>query len=126
MKKLIIAGVAFVIVIASSIYIEKMLTSLSGDMLISIHNITKDIETENWDNVDVSLDGLEKQWEEISDMSGIIIDHSLLEKATISLKKARVYCTFREKEEALAEFKEFEFSIDHLPMGQYLQMKNIF
>ena len=126
MKKLIIAGVAFVIVIASSIYIEKMLTSLSGDMLISIHNITKDIETENWDNVDVSLDGLEKQWEEISDMSGIIIDHSLLEKATISLKKARVYCTFREKEEALAEFKEFEFTIDHLPKGQYLQMKNIF
>ena len=126
MKKLIIAGIALAVVIASSIYIEKMLTSLSGDMLISIHNITKDIETENWDNVDVSLDGLEKQWEEISDMSGIIIDHSLLEKATISLKKARVYCTFREKEEALAEFKEFEFTIDHLPKGQYLQMKNIF
>ena len=126
MKKLIVAGIALAVVIASSIYIEKMLTSLSGDMLISIHNITKDIETENWDNVDVSLDGLEKQWEEISDMSGIIIDHSLLEKATISLKKARVYCTFREKEEALAEFKEFEFTIDHLPKGQYLQMKNIF
>lgn len=126
MKKLIVAGIALAVVIASSIYIEKMLTSLSGDMLISIHNITKDIETENWDNVDVNLDGLEKQWEEISDMSGIIIDHSLLEKATISLKKARVYCTFREKEEALAEFKEFEFTIDHLPKGQYLQMKNIF
>ena len=126
MKKLIVAGIALAVVIASSIYIEKMLTSLSGDMLISIHNITKDIETENWDNVDVSLESLEKQWEEISDMSGIIIDHSLLEKATISLKKARVYCTFREKEEALAEFKEFEFTIDHLPKGQYLQMKNIF
>lgn len=126
MKKLIIAGVAFAVVIASSIYIEKMLTSLSGDMLISIHNITKDIEIENWDNVDTSLESLEKQWEEIADMSGIIIDHSLLEKATISLKKARVYCTFREKEEALAEFKEFEFTIDHLPKGQYLQMKNIF
>ena len=126
MKKLIVAGIALAVVIASSIYIEKMLTSLSGDMLISIHNITKDIETENWDNVDVSLDSLENQWEEISDMSGIIIDHSLLEKATISLKKARVYRTFREKEEALAEFKEFEFTIDHLPKGQYLQMKNIF
>ena len=126
MKKLIIAGVAFVIVIVSSIYVEKMLSSLSSDMLVSIKNITKDIETENWDNVDTSLESLEKQWEEIADMLGIIVDHSLIEKATISLKKARVYCTFREKEEALAEFKEFEFSIDHLPMGQYLQMKNIF
>lgn len=126
MRKIIIALVALVIVITSSLYVEKRLVEQSGDFLVEIEVITKSIEDEDWNEVDGKLNDLDERWEEASDKLGIIVEHSLLEKATVALKKSRVYCTFREKQEALAEMKEFEFLVDHLPKGQTIQSKNIF
>lgn len=126
MKKIIIALVALVAVVISSLYVEKRLVEQSGDFLVEIEEITKSIEEEEWTDVDSKLNELDERWEEASDKLGIIVEHSLLEKATIALKKSRVYCTFREKQEALAEMKEFEFLVDHLPKGQTIQSKNIF
>lgn len=125
MKKIIIAVIALVVVVSASIYVEGKLNDQAGTLLEEIKDITKSIEGEDWNNVDTKLNDMELKWEEISDKLGIIIEHSLLEKATISLKKSHVYCTFREKQEALAEMKEFEFLVDHLPRGQTIQAKNI-
>ncbi len=125
MKKIIIAIVALIIVVSSSLYVEKRLIEQSSNLLDEVKDITKGIESEEWENVDTKLNDLETRWEKISDKLGVIIDHSLLEKATVSLKKSHVYCTFREKQEALAEMKEFEFCVDHLPKGQTIESKNI-
>lgn len=125
MKKIIIVIIALSVTVASSLYVENMLTKKSSNLIEDIKIITQLIEKEEWESVDPKFLDLENKWEEVSDGLGIIVEHSLLEKATISLKKSHVYCTFREKQEALAEMKEFEYLVDHIPRGQTIQSKNI-
>ena len=125
MKKLIWAIIVLLLFVAGSFGVEYKLKQSVDNILLDIQDLTESLKNEKWDNVDTSFENMVNKWEEKSKGWSVIVDHSEIDELTIALYKSKTYANYREKEEALAELKQFEFMIDHIPKIQKIELRNI-
>lgn len=125
MKKLVWAIIVLILFIAGSFGIEFKLKQSVDNMLLDIKVLTESLKNEDWNNVDKSFENMLNTWEEKSKAWSVIVDHSEIDELTIALYKSKTYANFREKEEALAELKQFEFMVDHIPKIHKIELRNI-
>ncbi|MBE5821530.1 MAG: DUF4363 family protein [Clostridiales bacterium] len=125
MKKLVWAVIVLIIFVASSFAIEAKLKQSVDSMLLKIQELTNNLKNENWNYVDTSFEEMVNIWEEKGKVWSVIIDHNEIDQLTIALYKSKTFANYREKEEALAELKQFEFMVDHIPKIHKLELKNI-
>ncbi len=126
MKKLIISIVVLIVFIILSIFVQNKIQQTANDIVSDIKELYKNIENENWEVSDLQLKELEQKWEELGDKWGVIVEHEEIDNITVALLKSKTFSLNREKEEALAELREFEFMIDHIPKINKLELKNVF
>lgn len=125
MKKLIVSIIVLITFITLSIYIQNKIQQSANDIVSDIKELYKNIKSETWEISDQQLKELEYKWEELSDKWALIIEHEEIDNITVALLKSKTFSINREKEEALAELREFEFMIDHIPKINRLELKNI-
>ena len=125
MKKLVWAIIVLILFIAGSFGVEIKLKQSVDKMLIEVQSLTENLKDEQWDIVDTGFEDMVIKWEEKSRTWSVIVDHSEIDELTIALYKSKTYANYREKEEALAELKQFEFIVDHIPKIHKLELRNI-
>ncbi len=125
MKKIIYVTITIIIFVCISMFVQYKLQNSANNILNDITEVTKNMEDENWDVADKQLEDLVNKWEEVGEKWSVLVEHDEIDNITVSLFKSKAYANFREKEEALAEMREFEFMIDHIPKIQKIQLKNI-
>lgn len=125
MKKLIICIIVLIAFISISIFVESKLQQSANEILKDIDLLYNEISDENWDKVDNDLKKLENKWENTSDKWALLVEHEEIDQITVSFLKSKTFTINREKEEALAELREFKFMIDHIPKITKLELKNI-
>lgn len=125
MKKLIICIIVLIAFISISIFVETKLQESANEILKDIDLLYNQISDENWDKVDKDLKKLENKWEDTSDKWALLVEHEEIDQITVSFLKSKTFTVNREKEEALAELREFKFMIDHIPKITKLELKNI-
>lgn len=125
MKKLVWAVVVLVLFIAGSFFVEFKLKQSVDNMLLDIQTLTENLKNEQWDSVDTGFEDMVNNWEEKGKAWSVIVDHSEIDELTIALYKSKTYANYREKEEALAELKQFEFMVDHVPKIHKIELRNI-
>lgn len=125
MKKLIICIIVLIAFISISILVESKLQQSANEILKDIDLLYNEISDENWDKVDKDLKKLENKWENTSDKWALLVEHEEIDQITVSFLKSKTFTINREKEEALAELREFKFMIDHIPKITKLELKNI-
>ena len=126
MKKMIIAIAVLILFIITSIIVENKLEKSSNNILNEVKKLNNYVEKENWNEVDKQVLYIDKKWEDLIDKWELIVEHDEIDTITIAFLKAKKYVANREKEEGLAELKEFEYLIDHIPKMNKLELKNIF
>lgn len=125
MKKLVWAVIVLILFVAGSFAVEFKLKQSVDSMLLDIQTLTENLKNEQWDNVDTGFEDMVNTWEEKGKAWSVIVDHSEIDELTIALYKSKTYANYREKEEALAELKQFEFMVDHVPKIHKIELRNI-
>lgn len=126
MKKLIYAVVVLIIFFSISFWTECKIKESVDDMLLDVMALTEMVKNEEWESVDISFENIVNKWEDKGKGWSIIVDHNEIDSLTIALYKSKTYANYREKEEALAELKQFEFMVDHIPKIHKVELRNIF
>lgn len=126
MKKLIASIIVLLIFISISICVQKKIQESAYDIVNDINLLYEKINNEQWKQADKDLIQLENKWEGVSEKWAVLVEHEEIDQITVSFLKSKIFTLNREKEEALAELREFEFMIDHIPKINKVELKNIF
>lgn len=126
MKKLIASIIILLIFISISICVQKKIQESAYDIVNDINLLYEKINNEQWKQADKDLIQLENKWEGVSEKWAVLVEHEEIDQITVSFLKSKIFTLNREKEEALAELREFEFMIDHIPKINKVELKNIF
>ena len=127
MKKLGIGiTILLIITLTITIYGYTFTINSAEKMLANLNTLENSVETNNWAQAKKKIDELTTQWEEISSIWGLLLDHTEMSKLDISINKIDKLIELENKEETLVELTLTRRFIQQIPENEYPQFNNIF
>lgn len=117
--------ILFFAIIAADIveyeYLENSARALSKNATVVIENV----ENGKWKQAQGNVESLEKQWDRLSNVWNILIDHNELDSIEESLTRMQQYINTKSSTMAITESYNLRRLINHIPENEALKLKNV-
>lgn len=126
MRMLISIMIVLIFLIGTGIWTNGYLQTSSDDLGVLIEEICLDIEKENWDDAENKTRILEKTWQQSARWWPVFLDHQEMDNIEFSLAKVKAFVESENKPLSLGQLSELKLMIEHLPIKEEINLKNIF
>lgn len=126
MKMLISIMVTLAVLIGLGIWTNDSLQTTSDSLSMQIVDVCQDINEENWDDANQKTHRLETKWREDAHWWPVFLDHQEMDNIEFSLAKAKAFVATENRALALGQLSELKLMIEHLPIKEKINLKNIF
>ncbi len=91
----------------------------------SLSELEADIEKQDWESASQKLEEFHKNWDKISNIWSMLIDHNDIDNIELVLSQLASYVKTRNKNEALVEMSSLKTFIRYIPDNEAFKLKNI-
>ncbi len=105
MRSLIGISVVILIIIGGWFFAYEYIDVHATDLIQSLDQITKDIESENWDTAVEKYIQTKEQWFEIRNRWAVIIHHHEIDNIDLAMARARKYIEEKDRPLSLGEIE---------------------
>ncbi|NLB53694.1 MAG: DUF4363 family protein [Syntrophomonadaceae bacterium] len=125
MRMLISILIALILLIGTGIWTNGYLQTSSDKLGLQIEEICRDIEQESWDDAENKTRMLENTWQQSAKWWPVFLDHQEMDNIEFSLAKAKAFVESENKPLSLGQLSELKLMIEHLPIKEEINLKNI-
>ncbi|MDF2547255.1 MAG: hypothetical protein K0R93_2153 [Anaerosolibacter sp.] len=105
MRSLIGVSVVILVIIAGWLFAYNYIDAHATDLIQALEQMTKDIESENWDTASDKYLKTREQWLEIRDRWAVIIHHHEIDNIDLAMARTRKYIEEKDKPLSLGEIE---------------------
>jgi predicted PurR-regulated permease PerM len=125
-KAILMIIVLIVIISGFAGYTINYLCSSSEQLEDRINTIENNIKANEWLDALQNLDSVALEWDKISNLWSMLIDHSEIDNITESLSRIQAYINENSTVLSLAELNVLKNYLKHIPEKESLKLKNLF
>ncbi|SMB81682.1 protein of unknown function [Desulfonispora thiosulfatigenes DSM 11270] len=126
MRVIIFTLILNISIFAFSFYTDNYLAKSSVEMIATLKTIENNLENENWQMAQKSMQNFEQKWKDNLFMWSLITDHSEIDNIEVSIAHIKSYLKTQDFSEVNAEIASLFRYIKHIPENEKLTIRNIF
>lgn len=115
-----------ILIIASSVYTQRILYNDSLRLEQSIDQIEKNTQAENWIQAENTVNQVNKIWSEVKGTWASLIDHEEIDNIDVTLSRLQILIQAKDIPSALSEAAALKKFINHIPDKERLSIRNVF
>lgn len=115
-----------ILIIASSVYTQRILYNDSLRLEQSIDQIEKNTQAENWIQAENTVNQVNKIWSEVKGTWASLIDHEEIDNIDVTLSRLQILIKAKDIPSALSEAAALKKFINHIPDKERLSIRNVF
>ena len=125
MRGVIISSVLFAALIIGMIFAQMALEKTGEKMTKPLDELTKAVETEDWETADSICKDLSEKWEDNEKWLAMLIDHGETDLIITTMSEISQYEKFRDKPELMAKVETLRELAEHIPKKERVTLENI-
>ncbi|ABO50000.1 conserved hypothetical protein [Desulforamulus reducens MI-1] len=125
MRLLLSLTLVIALIIGLGVWVNYSLAVAAEDLTELIHQVTREVERENWQAANGKMKSLEKQWDETGVWWPVVMDHQEIDNIDFSLAKLKEYIATNDRSLSMGYLSELKLMILHLPENEAVNLKNI-
>jgi hypothetical protein len=125
-KAIVLILVFTTLIIGTSIFAQKVLSSTSNELESYIINIENSTASKDWNTAEQNLNQIQNKWASVKGTWAILVDHQEIDNIDVTLTRMQKYVLSRDTSSALAENSALLKFVRHIPKKETLTLENIF